>query len=158
MELVKELIHGGRSLRSDYKLPNHIKADFYYTCTSPDMLAIITNWSVDFCTLARANQLTLLSPEGTKKGFCVKVINDQISLFIDLTDIIDVGSEIGRLTKEKERLELSIDTYAKKVNVPNYETKVPESVRVINAEKTSSFELELEATIRAIESFEILRS
>lgn len=158
MEMVKELIHGGRSLRSDYKLANHVKADFYYTCTSPEMSAVITAWAQDFNTLARANHLTLLGPEGAQKGFCVKVISDQTSLFIDLTEIIDVASEILRLSKERERLELSIDTYAKKVNVPNYESKVPESIRITNSEKISSFELELEATIKAISSFELMRT
>lgn len=158
MEMVKELIHGGRSLRSDYKLANHIKADFYYTCTSPEMSTVITAWTQDFNTLARANQLTPLGSAGAQKGFCVKVISDQTSLFIDLTEIIDVASEILRLSKERERLELSIDTYAKKVNVPNYESKVPESIRIVNSEKISSFELELEATIKAISSFELMRT
>jgi valyl-tRNA synthetase len=158
MEMVKELIHGGRSLRSDYKLANHIKADFYYTCTSPEMSTVITAWTQDFNTLARANQLTPLGSGGAQKGFCVKVISDQTSLFIDLTEIIDVASEILRLSKERERLELSIDTYAKKVNVPNYESKVPESIRIVNSEKISSFELELEATIKAISSFELMRT
>lgn len=159
MDLMKDLIHGGRSLRSDYKLANHIKADFYFTCSSPDMRAIINNWGQDFCTLARANQLVELDPStGVKKGFCVKVISDQTSLFIDLTEIIDVSSEIVRLNKERERLELSIDTYVKKINVTNYESKVPESIRIVNSEKISSFELELEATIKAISSFELMKA
>lgn len=159
MELMKELIHGGRSLRSDYKLANHIKADFYYTCTSSEMRGVINSWGQDFCTLARANQLIELeSNSGVKKGFCVKVISDQISLFIDLTEIIDVTSEILRLNKERERLELSIDTYVKKTSVSNYETKVPESIRIVNSEKITSFELELEATIKAISSFELMKA
>ena len=158
MEMVKELIHGGRSLRSDYKLANHVKADFYYTCSSPEMSSVITAWAQDFNTLARANQLSPLGADGAQKGFCVKVISDQTSLFIDLTEIIDVASEILRLSKERERLELSIDTYAKKVNVPNYESKVPESIRITNSEKILSFELELEATIKAISSFELMRT
>ena len=157
MELIKELIHGGRSLRSDYKLANHIKADFYYTCSSSEMKDTIEKCGQDFCTLARGNKLEVLQGEEVKKGFCVKVISDHISLFIDLTEIIDVSSELTRLGKERERLELSIDTYTKKVNVANYETKVPESIRIVNSEKISSFELELEATLKAINSFELMK-
>ena len=156
---MKELIHGGRSLRSDYKLANHIKADFYFTCTSSEMKKTINNWGQDFCTLARANQLVELDLDSSaKKGLCVKVISDHISLYIDLSDIIDISSEIVRLNKERERLELSIDTYAKKISVSNYETKVPESIRIVNSEKISSFELELEATIKAISSFELMKA
>ena len=88
----------------------------------------------------------------------MKVISDQISLFIDLTEIIDVANEILRLNKERERLELSIDTYVKKTSVSNYESKVPESIRIVNSEKITSFELELEATIKAISSFELMKA
>ena len=102
--------------------------------------------------------IELDSNSTVKKGFCVKVISDQTSLFIDLTEIIDVASEILRLNKERERLELSIDTYVKKTSVSNYESKVPESIRIVNSEKITSFELELEATIKAISSFELMKA
>ena len=30
MEVIKEIVHAARSLRADYKVPNHMKADFYF--------------------------------------------------------------------------------------------------------------------------------
>jgi hypothetical protein len=36
-------------------------------------------------------------------GCCVKVINDQLSILVNLTGIIDIDQEIQRLNKDKER-------------------------------------------------------
>lgn len=46
-----------------------------------------------------------------------------------------------------------LEQYQRKVSVPDYENKVPESVRAINAEKLQAYEAELAATKTAIETF-----
>jgi hypothetical protein len=51
----------------------------------------------------------------------------------------------------------SIDQYKRKIIAPGYESKVPEAVRLTNAEKLTSLEAELEATIAAIAAFELMR-
>jgi valyl-tRNA synthetase len=104
MELVKEAIHGARSLRADYKIANHIKADFYFRTESTQVRDTLLKQAGDFCTLARGNCLLFL--DGAKEapsGCCVKVLNDSLSLLVDLTGIIDVETEVARLTKEIER-------------------------------------------------------
>jgi valyl-tRNA synthetase len=91
-------------LRSDYKIPNHIKADFYFQTESSEVQKCLIDQNGDFCTLAKANCLKFLSNEETApKGCCVKVLSDQLSLLVDLTGIIDIDTEINRLAKEVER-------------------------------------------------------
>jgi isopentenyl diphosphate isomerase/L-lactate dehydrogenase-like FMN-dependent dehydrogenase len=51
----------------------------------------------------------------------------------------------------------SIDQYKRKISAAGYESKVPEAVRITNAEKLASLEAELEATIAAISAFELMR-
>jgi valyl-tRNA synthetase len=41
MEIVKEAIHGARSLRADYRVANHIKADFYFKSESAEIQATL---------------------------------------------------------------------------------------------------------------------
>lgn len=104
MELVKDAIHGARSLRADYKIANHIKADFYFRTESAELRDILQKQAGDFCTLARGNHLTYLEAGAEPpKGCCVKVLSDALSLLVDLTGIIDIETEIARLTKEIER-------------------------------------------------------
>lgn len=50
-----------------------------------------------------------------------------------------------------------IDTYKRKVSVPDYESKVPEAVRQVNADKLASYEAELEATLSAFSTFQALK-
>lgn len=153
-ELIQEAIHGARSLRSDYKIANHVKANFYFQTTSEEIRAAFTEQAEDFCTLAKGNCFTNFeSGQALPKGWCVKVLNDQLSLLVDLTGIIDIDTEIARLAKEVERLNPLVDSYRRKINVAGYD-KVPEAVKVSNSEKLAAYEAELDATVKAIETFQ----
>jgi len=102
--------------------------------------------------LAKGNFLTFLTGE-TPKGYCVKVVSDQLSLLVNLTGIIDIDVEISRLNKEVERLNPIIDGYQRKIAVADYEAKVPEAVRAVNAEKLAAYQAELDAVIIARNAF-----
>lgn len=155
VEVVKEVIHGARSLRYDYKIANHIKADFAFMSENEETVRIMLEQADDFTTLAKGTMVRL---EGeVARGWCTKVISDSLSLLVNLAGILDVDVEINRLTKEVERLTPMIDSYRRKIAVPDYETKVPETIRITNTEKLASYEAELDATIRAKENFEAMR-
>jgi len=153
-DILKEAIHGARSLRSEYKVANHIKAEFAFQSKSNDLFNTLTSLSLDFSTLAKASSFTSLSVDSTPKGYCVKVINDQLSILVNLTGIIDIDIEINRLTKDIERLTPLINTYKRKMTAADYESKVPESVRISNIEKLNAYEVELSTTIQTKLAFE----
>ena len=157
--VLKDCIHAARSLRVDYKIPNHVKADFYYRTESNAMLTALKSQEQDFCTLAKGNIFTYLdvNTPNPNKNLCVKVINDSLSLLVDLTGLIDIDQEINRLNKEKDRLEPVIDQYKRKIAAPGYSTKVPEAVQAVNTEKLASAEAELIATLAAIDNFEKMK-
>jgi valyl-tRNA synthetase len=106
MELVKDTIHAARSLRKQYNLPNHVKADFYFKTDASNFNTILSDQADDFCTLAKGNFLQPLPveyQENIPSGFCIKLINDQVSLYVNLTGLLDVEAEIARLLKEVDR-------------------------------------------------------
>jgi hypothetical protein len=51
------------------------------------------------------------------------------------------------------RITPNLEQYLRKISVADYETKVPENIRTINAEKLQSYQAELAATQQAIEAF-----
>mmetsp|Transcript_12904 Transcript_12904/g.17693 ORF Transcript_12904/g.17693 Transcript_12904/m.17693 type:complete len:1013 (+) Transcript_12904:198-3236(+) len=156
-ELLKEAIHGARSLRSDYRIPNHVKADFYFRSDSAVVLTCLNDDSIaqDFCTLARGNFLRFMAGDAAvPPGCCVKVLSDQLSLLVDLTGSIDIPTEINRLQKERERLTPLVDSYRRKMSAPGYEEKVPEAVRMVNKDNLVSYETELDAIKSALETFQ----
>ena len=104
MSLVKEAIHSARSLRVQYKIANHVKANFYFRTESEDVKNAVLEQAVDFCTLAKGNFLQFFpTDQEVPKGYCIQVVSDQLSLLVDLTGLIDIDTEIARLTKEIER-------------------------------------------------------
>ncbi len=157
VELIKDAIHGARSLRGDYRVPNHVKADFLFNTSSEEVRAAMLAQADDFCTLAKASSFKLFEGEETPKGWCVKVLSDQLSLLVDLTGIIDVETELARLSKEVERLAPRVDEYKRKIAAPGYEDKVPEAVRAVNSEKLAGYEAELEATTKAMSAFALMK-
>ena len=162
MTLLKSVVNGARSVRTEYKVPNHVKADFYFSSPDADIRSAVTMHSEDFCTLAKGNCLRALNPsssseEGVPPGCCIKVVSESLSLLVDLTGVIDAGVETQRLQKERERLLPLIDSYRRKMATADYESKVPHAVRVTNSEKVSGYETELEATMKALSIFEAMK-
>jgi valyl-tRNA synthetase len=158
MEIVKELITNARSVRTEYRIPNHVKAEFAFQSIKEEYVRAIQTQSADFCTLAKGLSFTYLPPsEAIPKGWGVKVINDQVTLLINLTGLLDVEVEIARLNKELERIEPFLESYRRKIAVPDYESKVPENVRATNAEKLAAYETEYNATINAKAAFEAMK-
>lgn len=114
----------------------------------------------DFCTLAKGNSIMLLNAQDeTPKGCCVKILSENCSLLVNLLGVIDIEVEIARLSKETARLQPQIDTYTKKVASASgdADSKIPETVRIANAEKLAALQVELDTTIAAIAAFELLR-
>lgn len=154
MDTVKHAIHGARSLRSDYRVANHIKADFYFRSTSVTEKEMLMSQADDFCNLAKGNCLKFLDDGVVNpKNCCVKVISDQITLLVDLTGILDIDAEIKRLEKEVERLVPQLEGYKRKMNAVGYEAKVPANVQIMNSEKCAAYETELQNVSAALSTF-----
>lgn len=161
MEIIKDTIHSARSLRSDYKIQNHIKAEFGFQSENSKIVSILTSQGDDFKTLAKGSSFIHFasnSPESIPKEWCVKVVSDQLSLLVNLSGILDIDFEISRLSKELEKLSLLLEAQKRKVSVPDYESKVPEAVRITNAEKLAAYEVEYEATLQAKRTFESMKA
>ena len=61
------------------------------------------------------------------------------------------------MRKEVDRISPQVEQYRRKMGETGYESKVPESVRALNAEKLRAYDAELAATFDAIEAFMKLR-
>lgn len=159
MEFIKSAVHAARSLRADYKVPNHVQATFYFQTTSDEVRAILESQGDDFCTLSRGSSMTLLANDAPiPRGCCIRVVSDQLSILVDLTGLINLDDEISRLEKDVARLTIQVEQYEKKMGAADYEEKVPENVRVANTEKLQSYVAELEKTNSAIASFRSMQN
>lgn len=156
MEIIKGCVHTARSMRVDYKIGNHVKANFYYRTESAETMAQVRAQEEDFCTLAKGGMFQYLdaATPNPNKNMSIKVVSDSLSVLVDLTGLIDIEAEIVRLKKDKIRIETYIDQYNHKMNAEGYPGKVPEAVQLNNKEKLAAYETELATTLNAIEGFE----
>ena len=156
MKVTLDAIHAARSLRADYRIPNTTKAEFCFTTDAADVRRIFEAHGADFGTLAKADGIQYFEGD-LPKGWSIKVINEKLSILINLAGLVDVDAEVSRLQKEVARVAGQLDQYRRKAAMPGYEDKVPENVRVANVEKMSGFEAELQNLEAAIASFESMR-
>ena len=153
MTILKNAISGARSLRSMYKVGNHVKIDFYYITSSEKITSALTEQGDDFCTLAKANSI-LKAPDVIPKRWCNKVISDQLSILANLSDIIDVDKEIARLEKDINKISPLLQSLQNKINSSGYE-KVPENVRKSNNDKLIAYQTEIHKLETALENFSL---
>ena len=77
-------------------------------------------------------------PEGSLRNH----VNEDLQTYIKVVGLIDIKLEIDRLKKRQNELQKYIDDVKKKTSIPNYDTKVPESVKAENAKKIATYETE----------------
>jgi valyl-tRNA synthetase len=86
----------------------------------------------------------------------VTVINESVSVYLMLKGVVDPAAEIAKLEKKSAQTAKQIADLQKKMEMPGYETKVPENVRADNTEKLAKLEAEVATTAAAMEDFKKL--
>ena len=81
---------------------------------------------------------------------CVQIISDKATIFIPLSEIIDIDKEIARLEAEKQKLLSEIERIDKKLANEGFVSKAPASVidgekakKTAYAEKLATVEVSL---------------
>jgi valyl-tRNA synthetase len=155
-ESFKTYLNVGRSLRTQYKIGNSTKTNFYYKCTDVNLSTSISDLSYDFCTLCKSNFLKEYD-DNTPKGCSIKVIDESLSIMLDLRGAVDIDEEIARLTKDMLRINPLIEQLNKKINSAGYE-KVPEKVKEANEAKLTGYNTELANIATAVSEMESIKA
>lgn len=70
---------------------------------------------------------------------------------------MDLDAEIAKCDRKLDVANLAADKLRKQMAVPDYETAVPENVRILNAERLKTYEAEIDTLNLAKESFAKLK-
>ena len=149
-----EAVRCARHTRVEYKVPVKATPTFYYIATGTAVDAV-ARMAPDFKTLVKSGTFEA-APSPAPDSCCVIIVNERLQLLMDMAGSIDKEQEMTRLSKEKHRLEPKVAEYQRKISDPEYETKVPEKVRELNAQKLVQFETELEGVLKALEKLTTL--
>lgn len=72
--------------------------------------------------------------------------------------MIDTSKEVEKLKKKRDLLTQTVEKLNKAMSVADYETKVPEDVRILNKDKLKQSQDELERLAEAIGVLKIMDS
>merc|ERR1712048_846110 len=84
------------------------------------------------------------------------VVDDSITIRMDLKGLVDFDVEIKRLTKSLNLTVPSISNLEKKMNAPGYQEKVKEELKKANEEKLNALKKKKSDIEEAIENFKQL--
>merc|ERR1712176_1606498 len=143
--LVLETVTGARSLRAQYGLANK-PAHFHCVFSNDAERASILEGRKDDCsTLMRAASVSIGNNVSPPKGCGQKLVDDKLSVLVDLKGLVDADAEIKKLQKELKTVEPLV-------------AKAPEKQRLQDQEKLESYGDKANAARAAIKQWEEFKS
>ena len=157
MAITMDIVKACRSLRASYNINNSKLTHFFIKMTSGEEVA--NAQATDIATLGKASQVDVNPPaESIPESTGIQVVNDAITVMVDLKGMVDYKQGIQRLTKSLKKTSNPMDTLKRKMGADGYEDKVPEDLKKQNAERLAAYEKEVNEIQDTIANFERLMS
>lgn len=133
-----------RSQIAAYAVQGNIRPTIVVQTSNAHLLQMFKQEVAVISSLVKADETLIIAadqepPAGCLKGF----VNEEISIYVKVVGLIDIQQEINRINKRVKELETLKTNQQKKMNIPNYETKVPADIREANIEKIQGYDNEL---------------
>jgi len=156
-ENVFSIVRQIRGTRANYDVQKQIKLDVYLSEVSSDKIDSIKFFS-NFITTVCGCKLTVADGNGqdVPKG-CAVCVLPFAKVNIVLADIIDKEKELNKLASKRETKSTSLKKLVEQTKMDDYETKVPEAVRMKNTEKIQELEKEIADMETATETLKAMQ-
>lgn len=149
MEVTLNIVKACRSLRASYNINNKVLTHFYIKTTADEETAKAQ--TDDITTLGKASQVDVNpAADSIPESVGIQVVNDSITVLIDLKGMVDYKTEIARLNKSLKHTSNPMQQLENKMAADGYEEKVPEELKKANVEKMDGLKkkvCEIEETI-----------
>ncbi len=104
IEIIKNAVRGIRTLRTDMNVAPSRKATVYVVSEKQEIRDVFENGRVFFGTLGYASEVIIQGDRANIAEDAVSTVVPDAVIYMPFADLVDVGAEIERLTKEEERL------------------------------------------------------
>jgi len=153
VEFIQKILHTIRSTRSDYNLPKKVKSDVYIRCTDYETLTIVHPY-VDYLRASACTEKMVISASNeefpAEKDCAILTVSDKCQVYLLLKGLIDPQKEILKLEQKQEKLNSQLKSLKEATDIPDYEAKVPEEIRIANQGKLQQLEGEITKLIEAL--------
>jgi len=157
MATILEIVKACRSLRASYNILPKTLTHFYIKVTDGEEVAKAQ--ADDIKTLGRGSQVDINVPdESIPDSVGTIIVNDSITLLVDLKGMVDFKTEISRLNKNLKNAKGPMTQLENKMAADGYAENVPEDLKKTNVEKVEGLKKKVADIEEAIANFERLLS
>jgi valyl-tRNA synthetase len=157
MSLTLEIVKACRSLRSSYNIQPKDLTHFFVKMTDEGQAAAALTQVDDIKTLGSGSQVDINPPDANVPDTVgTMVVNDSMTVLVDLKGMVDFKTEIGRLNKNLGKAKGPMEQLEKKMVTSGYQENVPEDLKQENVEKLSGLKKKCADIEEAIVNFERL--
>lgn len=151
-----KIVKACRSLRASYNIPKKNKTNYFIKVSGPAENAAKDQTS-DIMTLGVAASVQVNPDEGSiPKTVGTVIVDDCLTVLMDLKGMVDFKVEIERLQKKLKTTLPQMEQLQKKMEAEEYESKVPDDLKVKNTERLESLQRTKVELEEAIANFEKL--
>ncbi|MBQ6551333.1 MAG: valine--tRNA ligase [Lachnospiraceae bacterium] len=143
VEILKEAVRKVRALRTDMNVAPSRKAAVYVVSGDPDIRRIFEHGKNFFATLSYASEVFIREDREGIDSKAVSAVTADVTLYIPLSDLVDVEKERERLTKEKERLMNELRRSDAMLTNEKFLAKAPEAKIKEEQDKRAGYEVML---------------
>lgn len=159
MALALEIVKACRSLRSSYNIKPKDLTHFFIKMTDEGQAAAALTQVEDIKTLGSGSQVDINPPDADIPGTVgTMVVNDAMTVLVDLKGMVDFKTEIGRLNKNLGKAKGPMQQLEKKMATDGYQQNVPDNLKKANDEKLVGLKKKCADIEEAIVNFERLLS
>ena len=153
MQINIDAIKALRSMKADYNVAK-MKPEAFYSSKSDECSEAMSVNKEGLMVLAGLSDIKQLADgESAPAGCAVNVVSEALTVYILLKGVVDAATEIAKLDKKLEQLEQQYEVLKSKMEDSGYEEKVPEKVRILDAEKLSKQAEEIDSIKKARADF-----
>lgn len=157
MGTTMDVVKACRSLRASYNINNSQLTHFFIKASTGE--DIVNAQVDDIVTLGKASKVDVNpDTESIPESVGALVVNDAITVLIDLKGMVNYKQEISRLTKSLAKTSNPLQNLERKMAAEGYEEKVPDDLKKANAEKLEAYKKEVAEIEETIANFQRLLS
>ncbi len=140
IEIMKEAVRGIRNVRTQMNVAPSKKASVYVVSDQEELLQIFEEGRLFFASLASASEVVLQKDREGIAEDAVSVVIPNATLYIPLSDLVDIQAEIARLEKEEKRLAGELQRSKGMLSNERFLSKAPQSKIDEEKEKQQKYE------------------
>ncbi|MBO4652535.1 MAG: class I tRNA ligase family protein, partial [Lachnospiraceae bacterium] len=127
VELIKNAVTAMRVLRNDMNVPPSRKAKVFVVSDDEHIRGIFEGSKDFFAALGSASEVTVQSDKTGIDADAVSVVVAGATIYMPMSDLVDIAKEIERLQKEKERLTGELARVNGMLSNERFVSKAPEA-------------------------------